>query len=240
LDHIIVESPSGDVWRVKGFDYDVVDAYIPDTIDGKPVTVIDWYAFANNDKLRSIRLPETITHISRYAFVHCHSLETINMPEKLSVIEQYAFADCPSLKFVNLTNTQLTEIQARAFSYCTHLTNVTVPSTVRSIDEYAFFECTRLDSITFEGNTTSFEKRPMGYIFDGYNYKVRPGFCIFAAENSSAYNYAADLDIIGPDACIPYTEPVSNSEIAIDGDSASRNEFCFIILCFCIMLFILA
>ena len=43
LDHMKYEA-YGDAWRIKGFDYDIVDAYIPDTIDGK----LDWIIYELN------------------------------------------------------------------------------------------------------------------------------------------------------------------------------------------------
>ncbi len=70
--------------RINGCDKNAVHIVIPDEIEGKPVTVIDWYAFERCEKLESVVIPETVTHISRFAFAHSicrnHSIPLNSMP----------------------------------------------------------------------------------------------------------------------------------------------------------------
>lgn len=179
--------------RITDCDPSAVSIEIPDIIEGKPVTVIDWYAFENCKHLKSVTIPETVTHISRFAFVHCISLETVNMPSSLYAIEQYAFFDCPLLKNVTLPN-GLAIIEERAFSGCDTLTELTIPASCQQVGDYAFFDCNALQMIAISGKDTAFGNRCIGY---GYNngYQIQSLLIMDASKNSTAERYANENGI---------------------------------------------
>jgi len=183
---------SGSSIRITGCDKSAEEIVIPDTIDGIPVTVIDWYAFENCNKLKSVTIPDTVTHISRYAFAHCISLETVNMPKSLYAIEQYAFYDCPKLKGVSLPE-NLVIIEQRAFCGCDSVTEVTIPASCTTVGEYAFLDCDSLSEITAQGTETSFGYRSMGYEYDN-GYGIKKGFHI-DASGGTAVDYAKENGI---------------------------------------------
>ena len=166
--------------RINGCDKSAEEIIIPDTIEGKPVTVIDWYAFERCSKLKSVVIPDTVTHISRFAFAHCISLESINMPESLYSIEQYAFYDCPKLKGLNLPE-NLNIIEQRAFCGCKSITEISIPKSCKSIGEYAFLDCNSLNKIKIAGNDTETDTRSLGFIYNN-GYSVKNGF-IIESEN---------------------------------------------------------
>ena len=101
------------ITRHKGAGGDVV---IPDTIDGRPVTIIGAYAFRECFKLTSITLGNSITTIGDAAFGSCLGLTSITLPNSLTTIGYAAFA------------------------YCTGLTSISVPDGC-SIGEGAFEDC---------------------------------------------------------------------------------------------------
>ena len=75
------------ITKYLGNDAEVV---IPSEIDGKTVTLIDDDAFRNNEKLKSVKLPDTLIGIGVEAFAFCKSLESVNIPEgkvELTVID---------------------------------------------------------------------------------------------------------------------------------------------------------
>ncbi len=189
LEYVVTDSGV----RIKGCDPSVTDLVIPDTIEGVPVTVIDWYAFSNHKNLRSVVLPETVTHISRYAFAHCISLEEINMPASLYAIEQYAFHDCPLLGDITLPG-NLAIIEQRAFSECDSLTAITLPASCKTIGDYAFFDCESLSEVRAEGSDATFGTRSLGYCYDG-GYGIQQGFVIDAEAGSTAAVYAEENGI---------------------------------------------
>lgn len=191
LDHLRY-TVSGNAIRITGFDNTIEDLVIPDTIEGLPVTVIDWYAFANCTKLRSVTLPDTVTHISRFAFVHCTQLETVNMPASLYAIEQYAFHDCPKLTGIALPES-LAVIETRAFSGCSAITSLTLPVSCTQVGEYAFFDCDALGAVRVNGEAATFGTRALGYCYEN-GYRIRNGF-VLDADGGTGVQYAAENGI---------------------------------------------
>ncbi len=173
--------------RITDCDPDAVNIVIPDTIDGMPVTVIDWYAFENCKKLKSVTIPDTVTHISRFAFAHCIALETVNMPESLYSIEQYAFHDCPLLENVTLPE-GLAVIEGRAFSGCDSITSVTIPQSCGQVGDYAFFDCDSLTKIIVENDDISLGNRSLGYDYSS-GYVVDETLTVYAPDGSNAEEY---------------------------------------------------
>jgi len=112
------------------------EAVVPDTIEGKTVTVIDGWAFAQCEKLASVKLPDTITEIGSCAFNGCTSLSEIELPVDLKIIGNTAFADCA---FTEVTIPDGVEsIDVSAFASCKNLADISIPASVTSIGESAF------------------------------------------------------------------------------------------------------
>ena len=93
---------------------------VPDTYNGKAVTVIDYSAFYGSPNLERVILPEGITVIDNNAFEECRKLTKIHLPNSL------------------------TTINASAFGYCTILPSITIPSAVDYIGGWAFYNCNAL------------------------------------------------------------------------------------------------
>lgn len=94
--------------------YDVVGVY-----DG---------AFAENDGLTSVSLPESITHIGWGAFENCTGLTSIVVPDNVDYIEPEAFAGCSGLKSITL-GTGLKEVNHQAFRDCAAVEIITCKAT---------------------------------------------------------------------------------------------------------------
>ena len=127
---------------------------IPDTINGLPVTSINWSAYSSTTKLlgvTSVTVPNGVTSIGHDAFYNCHNLTSITIPDSVTNIGRYAFYYCTNLADVAIP-TGITVITNFVFSYCSSLTNITVPSHVTFIGSGAFKYCANLKSIYFKGN----------------------------------------------------------------------------------------
>lgn len=147
---------------------------IPSEIDGHRVTTLADQAFADNDSLTSVTIPDSVIRIDGYTFYgcsslaslkignslttigvgtfyHCTSLTSVTLPDSLTTIENAAFFDCASLKSINIPK-GLTTIEGYAFCECSSLESVTIPDTVTKIESGAFADCTSLTGIEVDPN----------------------------------------------------------------------------------------
>lgn len=70
--------------------------------ESRGIKKIGMQTFINCDFMRSLKLPEGVTHISKAAFHNCYNLEYIYLPSTLKVIEIGAFVGCSSLSRIEL------------------------------------------------------------------------------------------------------------------------------------------
>ena len=96
-------------------------------------------AFAENEHVRKITVPEGIRFIGKDAFSQCQSLTEVVLPSTLELIEEGAFSDCPKLTTVTFAPSDtLKEIGAECFKNCPELTSVNLPDSVSSLGQSAF------------------------------------------------------------------------------------------------------
>ena len=131
------------ITKYLGNDAEVV---IPSEIDGKTVTLIDDDAFRNNEKLKSVKLPDTLIGIGVEAFAFCKSLESVNIPEGIKDLSP-AFRGCEMLKSIVIPE-GIERIEQGMFRDCISLENVTLPNSLKIIDGSTFEKCTSLKTIT--------------------------------------------------------------------------------------------
>lgn len=129
-------------WVVKkiGGNSDVV---IANTYRGLPVAIIGINAFAYDDNLRSVTLPNSLSLISLGAFAGCENLSSIVIPDSVTSISFFAFCGCKSLTSLNIPN-KVTSIWYDTFSDCTSLTSINIPRSVTKIDHEVFDRCYKL------------------------------------------------------------------------------------------------
>jgi hypothetical protein len=57
-----------------------------------------------SQKLKSIRLPESVSHIGQSAFLCNYKLISVNIPNKVTAIEDWAFSNCRALERIVIPN----------------------------------------------------------------------------------------------------------------------------------------
>ena len=105
------------------------------------ITKIGGSAFAVNENLEEINLPNSIIEIGEKAFVSNKSLCSISIPNGVQSIENGTFSQCTSLKTIDIPES-ITSISNVAFYKCTSLESITIPSGVIEMGERVFEQCT--------------------------------------------------------------------------------------------------
>ena len=110
-----------------------------DLSETKVETIMDG-AFHNNDNLRSVTIPTTVTEIRPQSFNQCANLETLVIPQEseLATIGESAFS-ATGMESVDLSNaTKLTSLGDSAFGDNPSLSDVKLPETMTTVPSAAF------------------------------------------------------------------------------------------------------
>ena len=113
----------GESYQLTGYTGSDATVLVPETFNNKPVTRINQTAFADNNKIYRVLLPDTIEKIDARAFQNCLSLRSMILPKNLKVLETETFINCDSLEFV-MVNELLETIEANPFYDCKSLKSV--------------------------------------------------------------------------------------------------------------------
>jgi hypothetical protein len=122
---------TGNAITITGYTGSATVVTIPATIQNTPVTIIGDQAFAGNQKITSVTIPNGVTKIGKMAFFSCVSLASVTIPNSVTSIEDSAFENCQKL------------------------TSVTIPASVKRLGDGAFSSCKGIASVTFQGTIPS-------------------------------------------------------------------------------------
>ena len=139
----------------------ITNVIIPSNISSYTITSIGQFAFANNDHIQSVTLPDTIINIESNSFYSCKNLKNINIPNNVKEIGDYAFYKVNLIENIDFPE-GLTVIGSYAF-HSNGLKNIILPDSLITVGEAAFYgsSITSLEipqnlisigSIAFNGN----------------------------------------------------------------------------------------
>ncbi|WP_304818867.1 leucine-rich repeat domain-containing protein, partial [Paramuribaculum intestinale] len=120
------------------------DLIIPATANGYKVVEIGFWAFRENEDLKSVVIPEGITVIGADAFISCRNLRSVTLPDGLITISPSSFSSCKSLTDLTIPETVET-IGSLAFD-AAGLRSIVVPNSVTLLGTGAFRSCENLES----------------------------------------------------------------------------------------------
>ena len=180
---------------------DLSEYIIPET-----VLTIGAYAFAYNESLTDLIIPEGVTKIDKNAFYYA-GINSVVIPTSVEEIGDYAFefSDLARITFTDTVElpSKLTKLGAAAFGY-TNLVSVVLPDNLTTIGNNLFTECDKLKSITtgasmteipngFASFANSLEEINMQegievirWIFSSYSYKSGYGSNMMTSINIPA------------------------------------------------------
>ncbi len=109
----------GNVCYLLGYIGDDTELKLPENINGKNYGIYR-YAFANNENVSSLTIPEGVTSIGEWAFYDCKKMTSITIHDGVTAIGRYAFASCDGLTSISIPDS-VTSIGDSAFDYCPNL-----------------------------------------------------------------------------------------------------------------------
>lgn len=107
------------------------------------VRYIAAYAFAQDNDVMNVTIPDCVVEIGENAFADCTNLVSVTLPSGLTSLPRGTFRGCSLLMNITLPET-LTFIGDNCFESCSMLGNLRVPASVTEIGHYAFLACESL------------------------------------------------------------------------------------------------
>ena len=111
-------------------------------------SVVDYTGTAKRVTIPAVYNGRSVTAIGGYAFADCVTLEKVVISGCVTVIEMGAFARCSALREITMAPS-VVELGVSAFLDCTSLTSVTLPSSIKAVAPQCFKGCTALTSVVF-------------------------------------------------------------------------------------------
>lgn len=198
---------SGVLIKYNGSDADVtVPAHI---------TAIGNEAFADNTKVQSVRLNDTVRVIGDRAFYGCSSLYSVTQGDNITEVGDLAFYGTPYLdnsgdKYVMLGSVLLwyngtsdsvtipsrcTSVASYAFARCEYLKSFTAYDGLTNIGTGAFYGCSKLESVSLPSTLSAVG----AYAFDGTPYLKNAGEYAVAGDGVLLRYQGSDTEIELPD-----------------------------------------
>lgn len=126
-------------------------------------------AFAKNETLKSITIPNGTLQICEHAFELCTNLEWVTVSDSVKYIGCDAFSNCIKLTNINF-GANLTEIGDHAFYYCQELQEITIPQNVIHVGYNAFADCDKLSKVYWNAIQCEYAGSSNNPIFNSRKY----------------------------------------------------------------------
>ena len=112
--YILLEDGTAEITAYSGNAEDLV---IPGMLDGKPVSILGIMAFAFNNSLTHVTIPDSVICIDDEAFVACRNLISVSIPDSVKRIGDSVFVGCFNMTTIRLPDS-VTDIGANPFREC--------------------------------------------------------------------------------------------------------------------------
>lgn len=133
---------------------------------GENVTSVKSYAFYGCTSLEEVVFSAdgSLLSIGNYAFAYDETLHEVIIPDSVETLGIFAFSDCSGLERL-VVGKRVEEVGNNAFENCASLTSVVFPESVKKLGSYVFNGCDDLAYLEFDGeNVCSIEMNTFGGI----------------------------------------------------------------------------
>ncbi len=130
---------------VTGYTGEADTVVLPVRVNGVALTAIGDYAF-DGTAIKSITIPETVSHIGTGAFRNCKRLERAVLSSNVTEIGQLAFLNCCKLTDIG-DGISVTTVKQSTFTSCESLKSVVFLGKLTLIEDYAFSGCRSLETL---------------------------------------------------------------------------------------------
>ena len=146
-DNVMGEYKINEQGIITAYYGDSTSIAIPVSEQGKKVKGIGNNCFKDNNKLKSIFIPDTVTSIGANAFENCTALSSVAFGSNVTKISigDSAFKNCIALREISLP--AASSVGMCAFDNCTSLKKVVFYKGTESIGGYCFTNCRNLESV---------------------------------------------------------------------------------------------
>ena len=224
---------------------------IPSVFQGKPVTVIEEYAFSDIKGITAVTVPAGVTRIEEGAFSGCTNLTDITLPESATWFGGLTFEDTPWLEnqrktdplvivnhvLVDAATTRgnvtlpdgLTGIGGGAFYENEALTGITIPESVSVIGRGAFCECINLKGVVIPTGVKTIEygaftRCPLNNVVISKSVDSIEDLAFGLSGNANIYIYNPDCKIADKEGAIQAETGYFTEHCCIHGYTGSTAE----------------
>lgn len=120
------------------------------------------HLYINNEELKDLVIPNSITTIYSNAFIRCESIKSLTIPYGVKSIQGNAFYGCSNLTSINISNS-VKSIGDAAFRYCGNIVSFTIPSSVTNIGNNIISNCSKLTTLTIPNSVVSIAKEAFNF-----------------------------------------------------------------------------
>lgn len=203
-----------EIRKYTGTDAHVV---VPDTLGGQPVVAIYSSAFSQNDTLRSVEIPESVTYLYSGAFFDCRHLQRVKLPAGLGEVRQNPFDNCEALTDIDVSGnprlflrdgvlysrSEYNVVTLLCYLESRGTKSFTVPNDVWTIGYQAFCRVDGLEEVILSdrlyeiGGSAFFGCADLKRIHLGKRVKSIGTFAFDACHKLVDINFPASLETIG-------------------------------------------
>lgn len=159
---------------------------VPEQLGNKSVLALLEKAFYQNNFLKEIKIPNTVTEIGEEAFFHCDFLRKVTISENIKEIPKWCFSYCKKLEEINGLD-HILSFASYSFYMALAVSELVLNQEIKYIGYYAFSECEverlYLGNIVQAGKMSFARCNYLKEVYFSEDARAVPAYCFFGCKN---------------------------------------------------------